>query len=156
MADHHHQIAELYRERNLLAQCVASLLHLASMGSYGGPTDNDDKAPGWPVLVIDTSVGQISWHLAAADAVLAERTAARPYDGHTKATANARLEELAIRLARLSAPPVAKTAKAKRVEVMPTVNGRRFRCECGCNVFSTVPGTNILRCNACGAEFEGS
>lgn len=36
---------------------------------------------------------------------------------------------------------------------MPRVNGKPFRCECGCNVF-TRRG-NRYTCNGCGANYRG-
>ncbi len=38
--------------------------------------------------------------------------------------------------------------------VMPRVNGKPFRCECGCNVFTKLD--NFYRCNACSLEYEGT
>lgn len=41
------------------------------------------------------------------------------------------------------------------VNVMLTVAGKRFRCECGANVLHKTPrGTYV--CNGCGTEYEGA
>ena len=39
-------------------------------------------------------------------------------------------------------------------QVMPIINGKAFRCDCGCNVFTEV---DMLRfkCNGCGARWIG-
>jgi len=38
--------------------------------------------------------------------------------------------------------------------VMCFINGKSFRCECGCNVFTKV-GDLKYRCNACEARYTG-
>ena len=38
---------------------------------------------------------------------------------------------------------------------MPKVNGKTFRCPCGCNVFHKEEDPNIYICNSCNAKYEG-
>ena len=44
-------------------------------------------------------------------------------------------------------------------QAMPRVNGKPFRCECGCNVFTFLAkragGGGRYKCNACDAVWEG-
>lgn len=41
-------------------------------------------------------------------------------------------------------------------DVMPMINGRSFRCECGCNVFRHPEGEPLVFvCNSCSARFRG-
>lgn len=40
-------------------------------------------------------------------------------------------------------------------QVMPTVAGRPFRCECGGNVFTRQGEYMKFKCNSCGALYEG-
>lgn len=43
-------------------------------------------------------------------------------------------------------------------DFMPKINGKFFRCECGCNVFrkpKPVSRPNLFECNSCEALFEG-
>jgi predicted SprT family Zn-dependent metalloprotease len=43
---------------------------------------------------------------------------------------------------------------------MPKINGKSFRCECGCNVFTKrkplATGEDVYRCNACPAQYAGT
>lgn len=51
-----------------------------------------------------------------------------------------------------------ETSKNQKPEVpntMITVDGKKFRCICGCNVFHKMKkDDDIYICNACGSEFE--
>ena len=40
-------------------------------------------------------------------------------------------------------------------DVMPVVDGKSFRCDCRCNVFKRIIGTQVYVCNACGARYHG-
>ena len=44
--------------------------------------------------------------------------------------------------------------KTDKKFVMPRVNGKTFRCECGCNVFTEI-GPLKYRCNGCRALYQG-
>lgn len=48
---------------------------------------------------------------------------------------------------------VKQAVKPER-QVMPKVDGKSFRCECGGNVFSEI-GSLHYRCNSCGSTFTG-
>lgn len=86
-------IAQLYTERNHLAQIVALLLRSTGAGSY--TLESDDAIPGWPVLVVDTPAGQISWHLKPEDVrIFDEIREVTVYDGHSKEEAMDRLARL--------------------------------------------------------------
>lgn len=82
----------VYRER---AHLVA---HLAALyPSHIGATDPD--APDWPVLVVETPTGQMSWHIAPGDIELVGHvrpTAADSpgWDGHTTEEKYGRLRAL--------------------------------------------------------------
>ena len=40
-------------------------------------------------------------------------------------------------------------------DVVVRINGRLFRCQCGCNVFRHPEGEpDIYRCNSCQTEYE--
>lgn len=41
----------------------------------------------------------------------------------------------------------------KPEQVMPKINGKHYRCECGCNVFART-GPSRLECNGCQAKFS--
>jgi hypothetical protein len=79
----------LYAERNLLAQLVATML-----GGWVVGIDSDN--PDMPVLAIATSAGQISWHINPDDLVLDRSPVdvSAVWDGHDKATAQARIRAL--------------------------------------------------------------
>jgi hypothetical protein len=53
-------------------------------------------------------------------------------------------------IAETSAVPV-----RKRENFMPRVNGKPFRCECGCNVFHKDDEGHFI-CNACETAYEGT
>lgn len=41
-------------------------------------------------------------------------------------------------------------------QFMPRIDGKSFRCECGCNVFKKlVQRPNIFVCNGCANRYEG-
>lgn len=41
-------------------------------------------------------------------------------------------------------------------DVMPKVDGKAFRCDCGCNVFKNPKGEpHVYVCNACGDRYRG-
>ena len=43
---------------------------------------------------------------------------------------------------------------AVRDQVMCRINGKYFRCECGCNVFTKL-GEFKYKCNSCNATYSG-
>jgi hypothetical protein len=54
-------IGAVYEERNCLALAFARMARAA--GWVVGWVDDDDAGRDWPVLMIDTPAGQVSWHL---------------------------------------------------------------------------------------------
>ncbi len=56
------------------------------------------------------------------------------------------------RLARMRYPR--KTGPEQGEQVMPKVDGKSFRCECGANVFTRV-GDHEYLCNGCRAHWQG-
>lgn len=81
-----------YRER---ARLVA---HLASLHpSHIGPTD--PAMPDWPVVIIETPAGQMSWHIAPRDVSLfahvrPSSAVDRAWDGHSSEEKYERLQAL--------------------------------------------------------------
>jgi len=43
-------------------------------------------------------------------------------------------------------------------QFMPKVDGKPFRCECGCNVFHKPDKTDLelFKCNSCGLQYRGN
>jgi hypothetical protein len=40
-------------------------------------------------------------------------------------------------------------------DVMLQIEGKSFRCECGCNVFRKELNGTLYKCNACGSLYNG-
>jgi len=40
-------------------------------------------------------------------------------------------------------------------DFMPRINGKSFRCDCGCNVFRKESNGSRYKCNACEAQYIG-
>lgn len=84
------QLHAVYAER---AQLVAALSKL-----FPASLEEDEKAPGWPVCIIDLPTGQVSWHVTAADAAMffghLPAHAGRVWDGHSTPEKYARLAAL--------------------------------------------------------------
>lgn len=83
-------IEDVYADRNLAVQ-------LAAM--YAGPDacwTTDQKTPGWPVLVITTPEGQVSWHVPADQRYVTTPTPddAVTWDGHTTGEKHGRIRRL--------------------------------------------------------------
>ena len=38
--------------------------------------------------------------------------------------------------------------------ILVTVEGKNFRCQCGCNVFHHLDDDDIFICNSCNSEYE--
>jgi hypothetical protein len=96
-------LADVYRERNLLALGFAALadLHRAAGAPWDVYVADDPAEPGWPVLYVGTPSGQMSWHLPKAllDEVVPgwrDRfwTETAAWDGHTTGEKYDRLTEL--------------------------------------------------------------
>lgn len=37
--------------------------------------------------------------------------------------------------------------------ILLTVNGKKFRCQCGCNVFHHIDDDAVFICNSCDSEY---
>jgi hypothetical protein len=82
-------LAAVYRER---AHLVA---HLAAV--YPSVMGIDPAEPDWPVVYIETTAGQLSWHIAPDDLPLfahVEWSVSAVWDGHTTQQKYARLDVL--------------------------------------------------------------
>lgn len=87
-------LREVYRERARLVAFLASLYPC-----HVGHTDPNE--PDWLVVMVHTSAGQMSWHIAPEDADLFEWVVEmKPgdWDGHTTEEKYRRLEELVMRI----------------------------------------------------------
>ncbi len=88
-----HDLTNAYRERAHLVAFLASIF--PSVIAY-----NDPIAPEWPVIYVETSQGQMSWHLSGGDLDLfghvpvAEGGQAPTWDGHSTADKYERLHAL--------------------------------------------------------------
>lgn len=79
-------IEEIYAERNAAALAFANLAVLAGW-NVGCLTDD----PEWPVVLVDTPHGQVSWHVSAAELPDGFPPYPGEWDGHTTAEKNRRL-----------------------------------------------------------------
>lgn len=82
---------DVYRERNAVVVAFARMAQAA--GWKVGRLD-DEENPGWPVLMIDTPAGQVSWHFPEPempDDIPAYNGA---WDGHTTPEKYARLARI--------------------------------------------------------------
>lgn len=82
----------IYNERARLVAFLATLYP-----SHIGYTDPDE--PDWPVVIIETAAGQMSWHIAPEDVHLFDHVTqtnryCRGWDGHTTEEKYARLTTL--------------------------------------------------------------
>jgi hypothetical protein len=82
-------VDDVYRER---AHLVA---HLAAV--YPSVIGVDPAEPDWPVVFVNTTAGQLSWHIAPDDVPLfahVPREQSVTWDGHTTEQKYARLDNL--------------------------------------------------------------
>lgn len=60
------------------------------------------------------------------------------------------------RLREATAKPAPVAREWGEADWMPRIDGKAFRCECGCNVFrKSAIVTNRYKCNSCGATYIG-
>jgi hypothetical protein len=81
----------IYAERN------AVILAFAAMAERHGwfvGVSADPNAEGWPVLLVDTDFGQVSWHLPAGEMPEAIPPYPGEWDGHTTPEKYARLKRV--------------------------------------------------------------
>lgn len=76
--------ADRYRQRNALIYRALGLA--AELGIPAGIAI-DEKEPAWPVVYIELTTGQVSWHMPAHPS---------PWDGHDAATKNHRICDFAV------------------------------------------------------------
>lgn len=81
----------VYTERNQVVLAFAASAVMAGwrVGQLVDPTE-----PDWPVLMIDTPAGQVSWHFKADELPEAIPAYAGEWDGHTNAEKYKRLDVL--------------------------------------------------------------
>lgn len=85
-------------ELNVYTERAILVAHLAAIyPSHIGYTDPDE--PDWPVVIIETPTGQMSWHIAPDDVHLFEHVMetdrmCRGWDGHSTTEKYRRLAEL--------------------------------------------------------------
>jgi hypothetical protein len=81
-----------YAERNA---CALAFAHMAEAAGWTVGLLKDPEEPDWPVLVVETPRGQVSWHLPA-DEVPVDRFDVHrvEWDGHTTREKYDRLERL--------------------------------------------------------------
>jgi len=74
------QLDDVYAQRNRLALAFASL---AADNGWAVGVVKDPDQPFWPVLIVDTPRGQVSWHLRLGE--LPAKMPVHPggWDGHT-------------------------------------------------------------------------
>jgi hypothetical protein len=71
---------EVYAERNAV---VLAFAHMAELQGWEVGKLVDPKEPDWPVLMIDTPAGQVSWHFKAEDMPTSMPDYPGAWDGHT-------------------------------------------------------------------------
>lgn len=89
------RLSAVYRERAEVVAALAGLARVAGWHVWVG--DDDALMDDWPVLYIETPVGQCSWHYNSRDAELIERfrDAARgQWDGSQGSTKSERLQAI--------------------------------------------------------------
>ena len=82
---------EVYAERNKVVLAFAALVK--EQGWDVGLTV-DPSSPDWPVLMIETDAGQVSWHFQAGELPPGLPLFAGKWDGHSTPEKYARLAEL--------------------------------------------------------------
>ncbi len=79
---------DIYAERNRLALAFAAAME---MHGYKVGQTVDSSEPDWPILMIDTPEGQVSWHLKADDMPDGMPEYRGEWDGHSTAEKYERL-----------------------------------------------------------------
>jgi len=114
-------VGSVYDERNRVVAALAALaMHL---GWQAGVRQDEDGDPEWPVVLIDTPKGQVSWHVRRTQLQLFHFLPeyGKPWDGHTT-------EDKYERIAALS--DMAKSpARPDRSQMMEYLAGRVLRLE---------------------------
>jgi hypothetical protein len=82
---------DVYADRNAVALVFA---HMAELAGWMVGQLTDPEEPDWPVLMVDTPAGQVSWHFKADEMPDGMPTYLGEWDGHTTAEKNDRLRKL--------------------------------------------------------------
>jgi hypothetical protein len=82
---------EVYAERNAV---VLAFAHMAELMGWEVGTVVDPEEPDWPVLLIDTPAGQVSWHFKAEELPSSMPEYVGEWDGHDTPEKYARLARL--------------------------------------------------------------
>jgi hypothetical protein len=82
---------KVYRERNAV---VLAFAHMAELMGWNVGKAVDLDEPEWPVLLIETPAGQVSWHFKADELPLSMPNFPGEWDGHDTPEKYARLDRL--------------------------------------------------------------
>ena len=82
---------EAYAERNAV---VLAFAHMAELMGWDVGQLKDPREPDWPVLMIDTPAGQVSWHFQAVEMPATMPDYPGEWDGHTTKEKYERLSRL--------------------------------------------------------------
>jgi hypothetical protein len=82
---------EVYEERNTV---VLAFAHMAELMGWTVGKAADPDEPEWPVLLIDTPAGQVSWHFQKDEMPLAMPDYPGAWDGHDTPEKYRRLDRL--------------------------------------------------------------
>jgi hypothetical protein len=82
---------EVYAERNAV---VLAFAHMAELQGWEVGKITDPEEPDWPVLMIDTPAGQVSWHFQATDMPESMPVYPGKWDGHSTSEKYKRLRAL--------------------------------------------------------------
>lgn len=95
-------IADVYRERNAVVSAFAWAMFC--VGANVGWLLDSQEGPDWPVVVIDTPMGQVSWHVQRADLPDWMEPYPGEWDGHTTEEKYARLAAMVDTTPRIGGP----------------------------------------------------
>jgi hypothetical protein len=84
-------VDDVYDERN---KVVLAFAHMAELMGWDVGQVVDPAEPDWPVLIIDTPAGQVSWHFKREDMPASMPPSPEPWDGHDTPEKYARLDRL--------------------------------------------------------------
>jgi len=82
---------DAYAERNAV---VLAFAHMAELMGWTVGKLTDPSEPDWPILMIDTPAGQVSWHFKADEMPSAVPPYEGAWDGHTTPEKYGRLQKL--------------------------------------------------------------
>lgn len=85
------ELEAVYAERNAV---VLAFAHMAELQGWEVGKILDPEEPEWPVLMIDTPAGQVSWHFKAEDMPETMPDYPGVWDGHSTPEKYARLRDL--------------------------------------------------------------